>query len=172
MDVTEKVIDDILRREGGYVDDVLDRGGATNFGVTQKTLARWRGHPVSREDVRTMLRSEAEDIYRAEYVRPLLFALDDPKLFAHLVDCAINHGVGGATKLLQRALGITADGAFGARSMAVYRMANKFILGDKLIVERSLYYVRIVKEDPSQLRFLEGWMKRCMEFLVEPGVNA
>ena len=34
----DEIIDDILRREGGYVDHPLDRGGPTNFGITQITL--------------------------------------------------------------------------------------------------------------------------------------
>ncbi len=32
----------VLRQEGGYADHPADPGGATNFGITRKTLARWR----------------------------------------------------------------------------------------------------------------------------------
>lgn len=166
MDVADKIIGDIIVREGGYVDHSADRGGPTNFGVTQAVLARWRGTTVTRDDVKNMRRAEAEDIYRAEYIRPFLFAQDDGPLLAHLIDCSVNHGVGGATKILQRALGVAADGSFGAKSMAAYRAADKALLADRLVAQRAMYYARIVKSDPSQAVFIEGWMKRCMEFLV------
>lgn len=35
-------LDEVLRQEGGYVDHPSDPGGATNMGITHKTLARWR----------------------------------------------------------------------------------------------------------------------------------
>lgn len=159
-----KIIDEIIRREGGYVNHPADKGGATNFGVTLATLAAWRGHPVSEEDVRDMPRSEAVDIYNDQYVKPFRFAADS-EVFEHLVDCAVNHGVGGATKLLQRALGVAADGAFGPNSLAAWSAADKKKIYFALIRERAAYFARIVKNNPSQSVFIEGWIRRAMEFL-------
>src|SRR5262245_28219558 len=88
------IIDDILRREGGYVNNPADRGGPTNFGITQATLADWRGHAVSADDVKNMSRDEAEKIYEARYVAPFARFSGSAKLMALCVDSAVQHGVG------------------------------------------------------------------------------
>src|SRR5689334_14019533 len=62
---------EVLRHEGGYVDHPTDPGGATNMGITHKTLARWRKvspwWDLPKSAVKTMARSEAAQIYRALY---------------------------------------------------------------------------------------------------------
>ena len=55
----DAMIDRLLEREGGFVNHPADRGGATNWGVTQGTLAAWRGYPVSVADVHALTRDEA-----------------------------------------------------------------------------------------------------------------
>ena len=62
----EQMIDDVIRREGGYVDHPQDRGGPTNFGITQSTLSRHLGRPASADEVRRLERSLAAQIYRRE----------------------------------------------------------------------------------------------------------
>ena len=49
MNAIEQILDDILRREGGYVNHPADRGGPTNFGITAQTLGNWRqlGRPTT-----------------------------------------------------------------------------------------------------------------------------
>ena len=59
----------ILASEGGYVDHPSDPGGATNMGITHRTLAAWRGKPVTKQDVRNLTRVEALEIYKAQYWR-------------------------------------------------------------------------------------------------------
>ena len=61
------MIDSILKREGGLVDHPSDRGGPTNFGITQRSLAKWRGDSVTKGDVRRMTQDEARAIYRSTY---------------------------------------------------------------------------------------------------------
>jgi len=56
-----------LRFEGGYVDDPRDPGGATNLGITRGTLSEWRGHTVTKADVKALTREDAAAIYRAHY---------------------------------------------------------------------------------------------------------
>lgn len=57
----------VLRFEGGYVDHPKDPGGATNMGITIRTLGAWRGHPVTKADVQALSRDEAAQIFKAGY---------------------------------------------------------------------------------------------------------
>jgi len=108
----------ILNSEGGYVDDPDDPGGATNFGITEATLASWRGHPVTPDDVREMSVDEAKAIYQANYYNPA----HGPDLPAGLdllaFDAAVNSGVGRAIILLQVAVGSLGDGHYGPNTAA------------------------------------------------------
>ena len=71
----EICLDEVLRHEGGYADHPSDPGGATNMGITHKTLARWRKvspwWKLSKDEVKALGREEAARIYRASYrLRP------------------------------------------------------------------------------------------------------
>ncbi|HVV94700.1 MAG TPA: glycosyl hydrolase 108 family protein [Hyphomicrobiales bacterium] len=52
----------VLLNEGGWSDDARDPGGATNRGITRATLARWRGRPASKMELRALGRAEAARI--------------------------------------------------------------------------------------------------------------
>jgi lysozyme family protein len=67
----ERIISDLLAREGGFVNHPADRGGATKFGITQDTLSAWLGRAASVEDVRALTASEAGAIYRQRFIRDL-----------------------------------------------------------------------------------------------------
>ena len=169
-----QMIDDILRREGGFVNHVNDRGGPTNFGVTQRTLAAWRGHDVSVDDVRNMTADEARNIYRtAYYTRPKIDQI--PELLQPIMfDMSINHGPGTAIKLLQQVLNDTgntcsADGGIGDETIACAQAATQEVgdlLIQKLVKQRIAFYNAIVLGDDSQRVFLRGWLNRANEFNV------
>ena len=98
-DLFERVMEFIRRWEGGYVDNPLDAGGATNRGITIGTLTRWRqskGLPApTKDDVRNLTREEADEIYRAWYWEPsgASKATDYPTALL-LMDSGVLHGVG------------------------------------------------------------------------------
>lgn len=50
----DKMIDDIIRREGEYVDHPNDRGGPTKYGITQKTLSQYLGYAAVKSDVQNL----------------------------------------------------------------------------------------------------------------------
>ncbi len=104
---------EIFAHEGGYVEHPNDPGGATNMGITIGTLHEWRGVPVTRDDVRSLTRREAETIYRARYWNPVRG--DDLRAGVDLVafDPAVNSGVRRGVQWLQRAVGVAADGKMG-----------------------------------------------------------
>ena len=58
----DALIDDILVREGGFVNHPADRGGPTHYGITQATLSRWRQQPVTVQDVQALTLEEAAQL--------------------------------------------------------------------------------------------------------------
>lgn len=162
-------LDRIVGREGGYVDNPVDKGGPTKFGVTLKTLSEWRKgwqKDVTAEDVKALTIQEAKDIYRKAYVeQPGYRIISDPKLFDLVVDSAVNHGHAKATKMIQEALGVTQDGVLGMVTSAALGKVDAGYLYRKAVAARAKFYGRIISSDHSQAVFAAGWMNRLAEFI-------
>lgn len=110
-------LDAVLAHEGGYVDHPSDPGGATNLGITHKTLARWRKispwWQLPKSAVRDLQRPEAARIYRASYWDRCRADSLPPGLDLALFDFAVNSGPDRAIRSLQAELGVAADGQIG-----------------------------------------------------------
>lgn len=165
---TEQAIADLIVREGGYVDNPLDSGGPTRYGITRATLAVWKGRDVSIDEVKNLSVTEATEIYRMKYVvEPGFGAIKDGDLRALMVDAAANHGPANATRLVQRALGgLEVDGVFGPRTLAAVNAASPGKLWLALLAQRIRLYGRIVTNTPSQARFAAGWANRVADLLM------
>ncbi|MGI9501033.1 MAG: glycoside hydrolase family 108 protein [Geminicoccaceae bacterium] len=169
----DKMISDIIRREGGFVDHPADRGGPTRYGITHKTLARYLGRDVAREDVRRLSRELAAEIYRrAYYLEPRIDALPS-SVRAILFDSAVNHGPRRAVRFLQAVLNAAGFGPLGIDGLAGPKTRRQAKRAEKtmgpwllaaLAEERRMFYRLIVERDPSQHVFLKGWMNRVAEF--------
>lgn len=168
----ERMIDDILRREGGFVNHPNDRGGPTRFGITLRTLGKWRRTGVDAEDVRNLGIEEAEAIYRANYFTGPKIHLLPERLQPLMFDMSINHGPATAVKLLQRTLndagfGCSVDGGIGEETVRCAKAAEAALaqqLVNRLVEQRVALYRAIVAGDASQKVFLAGWMNRASEF--------
>lgn len=160
------IIDDILRREGGFVDHKVDKGKATKYGITQATLADWMGRPATVDDVKRLTEHEAREIYREQYItKPGFLGIENDAVRALAVDCAVNHGPKRAVQLLQEAAHVFTDGILGPQTKdAVNRMASA-ALYRRLCAARVRLYGRIITKDPSQSVFASGWMNRAAEFI-------
>jgi lysozyme family protein len=165
----DRLIADLIDREGGYVDDPVDRGGPTHMGITLATLQQWRAPlPVTRADVMALTREEATAIYRARYVDGPGFreAIRDDRLLALVVDYGVLSGPEAATKALQRAIGIHDDGVLGPQTRRVLvSQAGSTEVYKRLLADRIGHHVELVLTNPSQRRFLRGWLSRCVSFL-------
>lgn len=168
----DTLIDDVLRREGGYVNHAADRGGPTNFGITQATLSGWLGRPAAALDVEAMSPITAREIYRKQYfLTPGYDAIPDPALQALVFDFAVNSGPRAATKALQTALqkmGLypgAIDGAIGPQTRQALRgVTNWPELYFRVKCERYELYLRFIGRDPAQAVFAAGWANRMDEF--------
>jgi len=153
----------VLRIEGGYGHDPYDPGGPTNLGITLATLAAWRNQPLTEQshpDLLAALQSlsvtEAGAIYHARYWVPSLASrLPQPLAVMHF-DAAVNHGVTGAARLLQTALGVDVDGEIGPVTL---RAANSGDVRSHLAAYAEARRIRY-RALPHFWRFGRGWLAR------------
>jgi lysozyme family protein len=170
----DKIISDIIKKEGGFVNLKQDRGGATKWGVTQSTLTDWLGREATIEDVKNLSQDDAFEIfYRLYYQGPHIDTLPEA-IQPIITDMAVNHGPKKAIKLLQEVISacgivIGIDGICGTGTA---KAAHKLwgVIGsdmiNKLVMRRLAFYESIVKNDASQRIFLAGWRNRANSFLT------
>lgn len=164
----QSIIDDIIRREGGFVNHPADRGGPTKFGITQDTLTLWRKRLATVDDVRNLAEDEARSIYLKNYITaPHFDQINDPALQALVVDCAVNHGVQATAKWLQGILGVTKDGVIGPVTLAALSKRDGALMYRSLLAQRCRVFGQIITRDPSQAAFAAGWLARLAEFIEE-----
>ncbi|HEY9657378.1 MAG TPA: glycosyl hydrolase 108 family protein [Allocoleopsis sp.] len=105
------VLDYVFAHEGGYAERPEEGGGAVNMGITFTVFKDWiKSHNVyaepTWEDLKSLTRKEAEEIYVAKFLTPVHFD-DFPAGIDYCVyDCSVNSGVAGSFKILQKALGL------------------------------------------------------------------
>jgi lysozyme family protein len=154
---------DIIKAEGGYTNDPTDHGGATNFGITLATLKAQPGFSAATsEDVKNLRKDQAERIYYDTYITPF-DCINNVIIFRFIANAAVQHGIGGAARIIQTALGLKVDGKFGAITRAALQAsetADPVNLIADLAAARIRYYTNIIAAHPDQIKFLRGWDNR------------
>lgn len=171
----------ILNAEGGLSNDPLDRGGLTNLGITQRTLDGWRRfHPEFPASVRDLTVDHARAIYERQYWQAAGCDFMPWPLSLAVFDMSVNSGPGTAIEYLQRTLNsfgarLRPDGGFGpltqAAMEAVLKAEGPLRIALRFIDVRRDFYRAIVRNNPSQVRFLRGWLNRAdrLERIVRQG---
>lgn len=157
----------VLDHERGFVNDPRDPGGATNMGITYKTLARWRDvspTSITSDDVKNMSRDEAIEIYHAMYWDAVRADKLPPALAYAAFDFAVNSGPVRAVKELQKLIGTTADGLIGGHTLRrLAAVTDKADLVNKYADARLAFMRRIkhpTTKAPLWARFGRGWSRR------------
>ncbi len=180
MKTVRQLAEDIVVREGGFVNDPDDPGGATNFGVTIHTLRRLRpGQTVTEADIRALTRAEAIEIYLEHYFRrPRIAQLPEP-LWATVFDMYVNAGAN-AVRILQRLLNemgmqVGVDGVIGPQTVGATERALAMAPGHLVCaygIARRDYYYAIGDRRPASRKFARrrdggkgGWIVRAEEFI-------
>ncbi|MDP2357153.1 MAG: glycosyl hydrolase 108 family protein [Beijerinckiaceae bacterium] len=145
-----------LKYEGGYVDHPADPGGATNLGVTRATLAKWRGRPVTKADVRALSRDEAAQIYNRYYWEPCGGPRLPAGVDALVFDWAVHSGPSRAIRALQKVLGVTIDGSAGPALQQAIQKADVTRTIRDLCSERRKFLARL----KGFAVFGRGWSRR------------
>lgn len=154
-----------LSVEGGTSRDPRDPGNvggqATVYGVTQKTYDRWRQKKeFSTQNVTKITPCELETLYYEEYFLSSRSHLLAPKLAVALFDAAVHTGPSRAVKLLQKALGVTADGTLGSLTLRATRNQPLQNLLNRFLQERGDFYRRLSQKKPLLQIFMRGWCNR------------
>lgn len=162
-DLFTAVLTHVLAMEGGWTDDPVDPGGPTNFGITLATYAAHTNTDVTAQSfpgLKAGLRAIAPETVRAIYVnrywRPSQAGQLPPPLALMHFDAAVNHGVGGAARLLQQALGVPADGDIGPRTLAAATTLPLHQILERYATQRQARYRSL----SHFWRFGRGWLAR------------
>ncbi|MEO3473058.1 glycosyl hydrolase 108 family protein [Roseomonas sp. CAU 1739] len=146
----------VLQQEGGFVNNPADPGGATNLGITRKTLEAFREKTVTEDDVRNLTKEEAQEIYRANYWNPMRCDDLPPGIDLMVFDFGTNAGPQRSVKLLQRVAGVTDDGSVGPITVAAVRAADPAELIARFAQGRMEHYRSL----PTFEVFGRGWTSR------------
>jgi len=186
MQNVTQIAQEIVAREGGYVDDADDPGGATKYGVTIDTMRRLgldltRDGRIDTRDLRVLTRAHAVSIFVDHYfVEPRIDQLPAP-LHPSVFDMYVNAGAN-AVKILQRLLGdmriaVTVDGVIGPETIAASRQAMAAApdhLVDAYGIGRRNYYYDLADRRPASRKYARrrdggkgGWIRRAEEFISE-----
>ena len=173
LETFDEIIEVVLEHEGGYVDDPDDRGGATNWGVTQAVYEDFVGYKCDKEEIKNMDEDTAKEIYYEKFWKPSRADKLPAEVRETYFDMVVNHGQGGAVKILQQACNnkrkpenyIAVDGGIGPNTIRAASNLKNW----ELQVERSGYYWNLVfkgskyTQRTTQVKFIRGWIRRCFK---------
>lgn len=154
-DVFHRAVEFVLSEEGGYVNDEYDPGGETKYGISK------RAHPTV--DIANLTRDQAKQIYYEQYWVPIRsIAEHNPNLAIAVFDTAVNMGVRPAIRLLQVALGVTADGVIGPQTRAKIESKSGTVIVN-FLYERLAKYQTLA----TWSRYRKGWTMRVLRLAME-----
>ncbi|WP_108815157.1 holin-associated N-acetylmuramidase [Loktanella sp. Alg231-35] len=185
MRTVTQIAQEIVAREGGYVNDPDDPGGATKYGVTIHTMRRLGldldgDSDIDSDDVRVLTRAHAVSIFVEHYFRRPGIDQLPQALHATVFDMYVNAGAN-AVKILQRLLGemrisVTVDGAIGPQTInatgQAYDAAPDHLVDAYGIARRNYYYALADSRAQSRKYACRrdggkgGWITRAEEFIA------
>ena len=163
----DKLIPHITKWEGGakYTNDPLDRGGATKYGITLNTLISNhydtnKDGKVDVNDVKALQLEDFKKILKSQYWDKWQADMINNQSLANLlVDWTWGSGKWGII-YPQRILNVPADGIVGDVTINALNSANQRYIYNKVWQARKEFYEKIVKNNPSQSKWLKGWLNR------------
>ena len=161
----EQCLEWLLKHEGGFVNHPDAPGGITNKGITLNTYSRWLSEvmdidaELNEDTMRNIPDAHVEQIYRQEYWNRVN-GNDLPSGVDWAVfDWAVNSGTGRAARMVQRCVGVNADGAIGPLTLAAVRGHGDTRLIEQLTQRRQAFYERLKTFE----HFGKGWTRRNEE---------
>jgi len=164
----------VLQLEGGYVNHPMDKGGPTKYGVI---LSTWKQYGYDKDNDGDI---DAEDIKLlseddARYIAKKIFwdffqsdSIHNQSIAEFIVDWGYNSGRTTVAKKVQKLVNVPEDGVIGTQTLNAINSTEQSTLFEALHVERINFLNNIVKNNPRQAVFHEGWMNRVNKFQFKP----
>lgn len=139
----------------GYVDDPKDLGGETKGGISKRAFPHL--------DIAALTLDEIVRIYHSRYWRAANCKAWSPAIGLFVFDAAVQHGAITSIKLLQEISSCKADGQVGPKTRAAVNSLDQEYLLARFGLRRARFYARIIQNNTSQVRFIEGWHNRLVD---------
>ena len=153
----ERSLTEVLRWEGGRVDDPRDPGGRTAYGVIQRVYDKWRAsRGLPPRDVWLIDPKERETIYRERYWNVMFCDDYHPAVAFAVFNFCVNAGARQATLDAQRVVGVTADGVLGPRTRAALAKVDPKTFVQLYAERQRVFYPKL----KTYHYFGKGWMRR------------
>lgn len=159
------VVPFIHEKEGGFVNDPHDAGGATNMGVTLETFTHYcqsKGLPrPSVQQLRNLSEVQWQDIMRTRYWDVIQGdRISSQSVALALMDWAVHSGPRTPIKKVQAILGVKADGIVGPVTLSAINSYSPLPLFGQIQLARRKFLGSLVVSRPANSKFLEGWLNR------------
>ena len=177
MAVFEKFSGKLLKEEGGFVDNPNDKGGATKYGITIDTWKTYgydknKDGRIDVEDLKIITFSDALaitkkifwDYFKADKIK-------NQSVAELIVDWGYNSGQVTVARRIQRILNLAVDGIFGDGTVAAINKAHQSKLFEAIKADRKAFIDFLVRKDPTQKVFYQGWMNRINGFFFLQAAN-
>ena len=135
------------------------RQGSTMLGCTQANWEAYIGHQVTQDDMKKLTKDDVKPLYKKNYWDAVSGDLLPTGLDYAAFDFAINAGPSASRKMIQRALGVTADGVFGPMTMAAIEKADAKELIHKFSDAKTAFYKSLNNFNV----YGTGWLRRVAD---------
>ncbi len=171
-----------LVHEGGFSNDAVDPGGATNWGVSIRFLKNdakdsdgdgWLDGDIDHDgdidvdDIRNMSKEDAIKIYKAYFWDKYDYEqIVDFTVAARVFDMTVNMGPTQTGKIVQRALNecgnnLTVDGKVGKNTFATINCTNSDVLMSEIRQAHAQFYIDLIAAKPKFEKYRKGWLRRA-----------
>lgn len=169
MPSIDEHIDKIIELEGGFTNDLVDRGGPTKYGITLATLSSIK-EGATIDDVKNLTREEAKDIFKKLYYYRYGINRLSPQIQPVVLDAVILHGPI-ALKWAQQAIAkitgrnLEIDGIIGHQTEQASRCVEASAFKRLFSAYRTEAVSKLVRRHPEQGKFLKGWLRRISQYI-------
>lgn len=141
--------------EGGYSNDPKDPGGETKYGISKRSYPHL--------DIKSLTRDQVKPIYKADFWGPAGCDAVPQALKYPLFDFAVNSSPKQAVRVLQRRLGVTADGIIGPVTLQEIGLWRE----DTLALAFTLDRMNFMTDLPNWPDHGKGWARRIRSICLQ-----